>query len=637
MVFQRNRYEVKQPTRLAMFIRLLITFALLTALPAQAARQALVIGNDNYTSARVLFKAGNDATAMARELKAAGFAVQVHRDLGYRSMVRVVENFTAGVKGGDEVVVFFAGHGVQIKAGPYLLPTDIEATTEGEVQQTAYELNLLTEKLSSAKPAFVLVIVDACRDNPLKAKSNDRSLGETRGLSAIEPPKGQMVVFSASKGQKALDRLSDKDANPNSVFTREFIARMNRPGVRIQDLMEEVRDAVEALAGTVQHEQRPSLTNEARGNFYFFEPTKVQVASVKPEPIESPAQIEQQGWAAALSGNTEAGYAAYLREYPQGRYVAAARIALASLQGKSAADKAVDDKQAAAKIAADKAAAERATAAKVLVDKITAERVAEDKIASDKVAADKLAADKAAAEKGVAPVAGQVTKDCTDCPEMVMIPAGGFDMGSNENVAEQPVHRVNVPAFFLGRTEVTEGQWIAVMGKNSGRFSDCGADCPVENISWNEAQEFARRLSNKTGKTYRLPSEAEWEYAARAGSNGKWSFGDDESQLAAHAWFGRNSGRTKHVVAQKRPNAFGLYDMHGNASEWVQDVWHGDYRGAPSDGSAWLIGGNKVFRVLRGGAWSDYYPDDRRSARRSYDYAQGERNVKTGMRIARAN
>jgi len=336
---------------------ILVLLAFLLVAPAYAARQALVIGNDNYTQISKLQKAGNDATAMARELKAAGFAVQLHLDLSFRSMVRVVEAFTAGIKGGDEVVVFFAGHGVQFKAGPYLLPTDIEASTEGEVQQTAYELNLLTEKLSSAKPAFALVIVDACRNNPLKAKGNDRSLGETRGLSVIEPPKGQMVVFSASKGQRALDRLSDKDANPNSVFTREFIARMKRPGVRIQDLMEEVRDAVEALAGTIQHEQRPSLTNEARGNFYFFGPTKVQVAQIKPEPIESSAQIEQQGWAAAQSGNTEAGYAAYLREYPQGRYAAAARIVLASMQGKAAADKAAGDKQAADKIVADKAAA----------------------------------------------------------------------------------------------------------------------------------------------------------------------------------------------------------------------------------------------------------------------------------------
>jgi hypothetical protein len=311
-----------------MFIRLLITLALLLALPVHAARVALVMGNDNYTQVPKLQKAGNDATAMARELKAAGFTVQLHRDLNYRSMVRTVETFTAGIKGGDEVVVFFAGHGVQIKNGAYLLPIDIEATTESEVQQTSYELNMLTEKLSDAKAAFSLVIVDACR-NPLKAKG--RSVGNARGLSAIEPPKGQMVVYSASKGQEALDRLSEKDSNPNSIFTREFISRMKKPGVRIQDLMAEVQDAVEALAGTVKHEQRPALYNESRGNFYFFGPTTVQTAPGKPDPVDSDAQIEQQAWTAAKSGNTAAGYSAYLEEYPKGRFAAAARVARASL------------------------------------------------------------------------------------------------------------------------------------------------------------------------------------------------------------------------------------------------------------------------------------------------------------------
>ena len=319
-----------------MFIRLLITFVLLTVLPVQAARQALVIGNDNYTSVSKLQKAGNDATAMARELKAAGFAVQLHRDLNYRGMVRTVETFTAGVKGGDEVVVFFAGHGVQMKNGAYLLPTDIEATTESEVEKTAYELNALTEKLSDAKAAFSLVMVDACRNNPLKTK--DRTLGNTRGLNAIEPPKGQMVVYSASKGQTALDRLSDKDMNPNSVFTREFIARMKRPGVRIEDLVREVQDAVEALAGTVKHEQRPALYNEARGNFYFFGPTALQAApSTIGLPEMSLAQREDTFWGDAKAAGNKEAFQAYLDSYPRGRYASLAKANLTRMDAGSAA------------------------------------------------------------------------------------------------------------------------------------------------------------------------------------------------------------------------------------------------------------------------------------------------------------
>lgn len=168
-------------------------------------RIALVVGNNAYQNVSKLEKAGNDATAMARELKTAGFEVLLHRDLTYRGMVKAVETLANSITGGDQVVVFFAGHGVQIKSGSYLLPVDIEATSESEVEKTAYGLNDLTERLSDTKAAFTLVIVDACRDNPLKSKG--RNVGSSRGLSAIEPPKGQMVVYSASRGQQALDRL----------------------------------------------------------------------------------------------------------------------------------------------------------------------------------------------------------------------------------------------------------------------------------------------------------------------------------------------------------------------------------------------------------------------------------------------
>ena len=268
---------------------------MLFCLHVQAKRVALVIGNDNYISVSKLQKAGNDATAMARELKNAGFAVQLHQNLNYRATVRAVESFTYGIQGGDEVVVFYAGHGVQIKNGSYLLPTDIEVNSESEVEKTAYDLLTLTEKLAEAKPAFSLVIIDACRDNPLKSKG--RSIGNARGLSAIEAPKGQMIVYSASRGQQALDRLLEKDPNPNSVFTRELITRMKTPGVKIEDLMREVQNSVEELAKSVKHEQRPAIYNETRGNFYFYNdgvnmqasPAYTSPATARPQAMPQPA------------------------------------------------------------------------------------------------------------------------------------------------------------------------------------------------------------------------------------------------------------------------------------------------------------------------------------------------------------
>ena len=197
----------------------------------------------------------------------------------------------------------------------------------------------------------------------------------------------------------------------------------------------------------------------------------------------------------------------------------------------------------------------------------------------------------------------------------------------------RPRHQVHVAGFLLGRTEVTQGQWRAVMGNNPSSFKDCGDDCPVESISWDDAQQFATKLSQKTGKTYRLPTEAEWEYAARAGGKGQWGFGDDESQLGAHAWFSANSDGKTHPVGQKKAGVIGLHDMHGNVWEWVQDVWHENYQGAPSDGSAWLSGGDQARRVIRGGAWNGS-PRGLRSASRGLN-APFDRVSFTGMRIAR--
>jgi formylglycine-generating enzyme required for sulfatase activity len=232
---------------------------------------------------------------------------------------------------------------------------------------------------------------------------------------------------------------------------------------------------------------------------------------------------------------------------------------------------------------------------------------------------------------GTAPP-GQTFKDCAECPEMVVIPAGRFLMGSPESEPgrsgdEGPQRWVDVPRFAMGKFEVTQGQWQAVMGSNPSWFKACGANCPVETVSWNDAQEFVRRLSQRTGQTYRLPSEAEWEYAARAGTTTTYFWGDRFDGNQAN-----NSSRTVRVGSYL-PNAFGLYDMQGNVWEWVQDVWHDSYAGSPIDGSAWMTGGDPTRRVLRGGSWNGA-PRDLRSADRSGD-SPGSRGSGAGFRIAR--
>ena len=303
---------------------------------ARGKRIALVIGNDAYERVAKLDKAGNDAVAMTRELKAAGFEVWPHRNLPYRGMVKAVDTFLNGVSGGDEVVVFFAGHGVQLKSGSYLLPVDIEATSEREVELASLGLSYLAEKLSEAKALFTLLIVDACRDNPLRSKSN-RSIGRTRGLQPIEPAKGQMIVYSASKGQQALDRLGDDDKDPNGVFTRELIKRMKHPGMRVEDVVREVQDAVEEVASRINHEQRPAIYNEARGSFYFVGPTTAQTqpsanGAVGSSRARTPEEIEDGFWDRIKDDPYSTGFQAYLNQYPKGRYATQAQLALSKLK-----------------------------------------------------------------------------------------------------------------------------------------------------------------------------------------------------------------------------------------------------------------------------------------------------------------
>jgi formylglycine-generating enzyme required for sulfatase activity len=186
--------------------------------------------------------------------------------------------------------------------------------------------------------------------------------------------------------------------------------------------------------------------------------------------------------------------------------------------------------------------------------------------------------------------------------EFVLISPGTFLMGSHDGEArEQPIHQVTIShPFYLGKYAVTNGQWEAVMGTNPSRF--IGDLTPIANVSWEDAQEFIQRLNAKEGGAlYRLPTEAEWEYACRAGSPTAYSFGDDPAQLGAYGWYLNNSDGKTSPVGQRTPNAWGLYDVHGNVFEWVQD-WYGKYAREPVTDPHGPASGSH--RVLRGGSWN---------------------------------
>lgn len=192
---------------------------------------------------------------------------------------------------------------------------------------------------------------------------------------------------------------------------------------------------------------------------------------------------------------------------------------------------------------------------------------------------------------------------------MVPVPGGTFLMGSEKGTEiERPVHQVMLTSFEIGRYLVTQDQYQAIMGERpidlTGTNICADGDCPVQSVNWKKAIEFCKILSDETGRKYSLPTEAQWEYACRAGSKTEFCFGDNESLLGDYCWYAGNySDDRMHPVGQKKPNAWGLYDMHGFVYELCLDCWHDNYEGAPVDGSAWESETERFMRVIRGGHW----------------------------------
>jgi hypothetical protein len=231
-----------------------------------ANRKALVIGNDLYTHVPKLNNAGADADAMAKSLEAVGYKVFKHLNLNEKKFKQAVRDFRQNLTGGDEVLFFYAGHGVQLGNANYLLPIDVQGDQEDQVKDDAILLQKVLDDLEEKKTKFALAVIDACRDNPFKSKG--RAIGG-RGLAPTSAATGQMIMFSAGSGQQALDRLGENDKEKNGLFTRIFVKEMTKPGLSVDRVLRNVRNEVVRLARSVGHEQTPALYDQAIGEFYF--------------------------------------------------------------------------------------------------------------------------------------------------------------------------------------------------------------------------------------------------------------------------------------------------------------------------------------------------------------------------------
>jgi len=514
-------------------------------------RIALVIGNGAYRNVTPLKNPPNDATLLAATLRKLGFEVTVGTDKSQREMKQLIREFGERLRGGGGVGLFyFAGHGAQARGHNYLVPVDAEIQTEADLEDVAVDVNYVLNMMDDAQNALNIVILDACRNNPF-ARSF-RSAEE--GLAQVKAPTGTLIAYAT-----APDSIAADGGGANSPYAEELTKQIQVSGVLLETMFRRVAEQVSSRSGG---RQEPWFSANVKGDFYFTNTTSL---SNTPAKIDAVA-VEREYWETIRSSSDAQDYKDYLQAYPSGAYAGVARAKIRQIETAKSAQRANSQ--------------------------------------PTNTQPSNSGSNKASEPAGAAKTSGSLPKGFRSQQgiEMVYIPPGRFMMGSYSNDSGKPMHEVRISqAFYMGKYEVTQGQWQGVMGNNPSYFKDCGSKCPVEQVSWNDAQDFINKLNDANdGSKYRLPSEAEWEYACRAGTTGDYA-GD----LDSIAWYSANFGSKTHPVGAKQPNGFGLYDMYGNVWEWCQDWYHPSYDGAPSDGSAWLSGGEQKYRVFRGGSWTN--------------------------------
>lgn len=586
-----------------------------------AARVALLIGNKDYAHQTTLSTPLNDIALMETTLKAQGFTVVTAPNLDKRNMDRAIQKFVTDSSAADVAFFYYAGHGQQpLKGGRnFLLSVDARITSDDDLETEAVSADHIVRRLEDAsRPARLrLVVLDACRNNPKGWRTRDQ-----RGLAPIQTgDQYTLVGFSTNDRAPALDSVDNSPYSPYAKALSQWLGRSADMSVRriFDRTAEEVRQMT-------RDKQQPRTSGDL--------PVDTLLGGGSADGGQ-----EADAWSLAQKRGSLAAVEAFLKEFPSGRFAPQARVMLADLRS------------------------------------IKPESVSQPLTA-------------AATAQGPRP--GQAVKDCAACPELVLLPTGSFVMGSPDGEKDRdgdegPTRSVRIDrTIAVGRNEVTRGefwQFVTAAGykTEAEKAQGCAAwdgkewkydaarywrnpgfeqgdDHPVVCVSWNDAQAYLRWLNTQVpGRNYRLLSEAEWEYAARAGQGASrfpWGDDPDYSEMCRFSNGADETAKKKipgaggwlvskcsdayaytAPISTLQPNAFGLYHMHGNAWEWVQDQYSENYQGAPTDGRAWEIGGDASRRVLRGGSWG-YNPRYLRSAYRSRG-APDIRDGNSGFRVAR--
>ncbi|MEZ5997928.1 MAG: SUMF1/EgtB/PvdO family nonheme iron enzyme [Hyphomonas sp.] len=546
--------------------------------PAPAPRFALVIGNsDYYQPAWKLTNPANDAQLMADALGDVGFQVTVLLNGTEAEMEDAFAAHGARLKAAGKSAVgliYYAGHGVQSQGLNYLVPVDANARSEQDIWRQAPRLGDALRYVEDAGNSVNFVILDACRDNPLPSAT--RSAGG--GLAEVKPARGLLISYSTAPGYVAYD-----GDGSNSAFALALAQSISQQNLIAEQVFKRVADSVNAATGGLQ---TPFYNSGLTGADFCF-------AGCSGAPVPPPVVVADSVTSSRMPAGTR-------------------------------------------------------SAAGTNADRIEAPKFNE-------VSSMLRASAFAAAATGQT-VEQRKFRDCTECPEMVAIPAGTFLMGSPDDEAERkptegPQWQVSVGAFAASATEITWGQLDACVaaGGCSGNKARAEtrsepwtkASMPVVNITWPEAMDYVRWLNEQVdGEPYRLLSEAEWEYAARAGTTTTFNTGDTLSDKQANFNAGRQyNGSVKGTWPRQPmpagyypPNAFGLYEMHGNVAEWGADCWFHDYTGRFGDAAVEDKSGCRT-RVVRGGSW-EKIPSYVRSATRD-SYPDTGRDDSIGFRVAR--
>lgn len=562
---------------------LALTLALAATLSAQAQspkRVALIVGNAAYESEKPLKNPVNDANAIAAVLRSdLGFTdVKVITNARRRDLVAAVERFGESARGADAALFYFSGHGQQQGKANYLLPVDAKIESPAHVKSEGLDADDVQAALEAASPRVALVILDACRDNPFGPRTRSIAKGLTRPRN---PEEGLLIAFATRDGDVAQDGTGN-----NSPYAQALIAGLRQADkVPIQQMFDDVADHVKRNTGSAQ---RPTKYGDLKFNVYLINPaiTVNNNAAGSSAPVVR-TDPDEEAWKAAQSADSVEAYELYLKDFASGRNASAAKIKLAAAKRRETAQAAAIQPTPARVESAPSTSAGPAA----LIGSVPAVRAA----------------------------VGDTIKDCEVCPELVVLPKGSFFMGPSANElrmigGERPQRRITIDrTLAVGRYEVTQGEWQAVMGENPSRFKSCGSRCPVENVSWYDAKDYLRKLNERTKNRYgyRLLSEAEWEYAARAGCAKAFHLGGDcKDQISMHeANFlgveGESRQKTIAVGSLQAPNRWGLHDMHGNVREWVEDC-RGPLSVVPANGTA-RTGDctDAPTRLARGGSWDE--------------------------------